>query len=127
MENTISHQADFIFVESGNVYIIEKDRRGMFRYFVAVDGMTAQLCLDSEFKTQIKNVRGEVIMQNFKETDMKVVQELLSGAEESYEKKLKILADIDNALDEGNRELFLALTEELKLLDGGTESEHGVA
>jgi hypothetical protein len=126
MNNTINYEADFRFVNSGNVYIIEKDRYGIFRHFVAVDELTVQTCLMSEYKTQIINGKGEVIVQNFKNLDLKAVQELLTEVEGIDTKKQQLLANIDKALDEGNKVLFLALTEELKQLNGGIV-ENGVA
>lgn len=126
MNNTINYEADFRFVNSGNVYIIEKDRYGIFRHFVAVDELTVQTCLMSEYKTQIINGRGEVIVQNFKNLDLKAVQEFLKEVEGVDTKKQQLLSDIDKALDEGDKVLFLALTEELKQLNGGI-AENGVA
>jgi hypothetical protein len=126
MNNTINYEADFRFVNSGNVYIIEKDRYGIFRHFVAVDELTVQTCLMSEYKTQIINGRGEVIVQNFKNLDLKAVQEFLTEVEDVDTKKQQLLANIDKALDEGDKTLFLALTEELKQLNGGIV-ENGVA
>jgi uncharacterized protein YpiB (UPF0302 family) len=125
MENTTKHEADFVFIQGGsNVYFIEKDRYNWLDIFVAVDGFTLQSFIDSEYKTTVLNTRGEVIMQNFKNVDMKVVQELLSGVEKSYEERLQLLADIDKALDEGDKEKFMRLTE---LLNGGIENERGIA
>jgi hypothetical protein len=126
MDNQIGNYADFVFIQSGNVFIIDKDRKGIFRHWVAIDELTAITCLESEYKTQIKNYKGEVIMQNFKNLDLKAVQELLTEVEGIDTKKQKLLADIDEALDKGDKVLFLALTEELKLLDGGI-ANNGVA
>jgi hypothetical protein len=126
MNDTINYEADFRFVNSGNVYIIEKDRYGIFRHFVAVDELTVQTCLMSEYKTQIINGKGEVIVQNFKNLDLKAVQEFLKEVEGVDTKKQQLLSDIDKALDEGDKTLFLALTEELKQLNGGI-AENGVA
>ena len=65
-------------------------------------------------------------MQNFKNLDLKAVQEFLTEVEDVDTKKQQLLANIDKALDEGDKTLFLALTEELKQLNGGIV-ENGVA
>lgn len=128
MENTVNYEADFVFIEGGHdLYIIHKDRYGWLDLCIAVDRGFVDSFLKSEYKTTILNSRGEIMMQNFKDVNMKVVQDLLSSAEKSYEERVELLAEIDNALDSGDKVLFLKLTEQLKQLDGGITSEHGVA
>jgi hypothetical protein len=110
---TEKYEADFVFIKNGGVYFIEKDRYGWLSLFVAVDENTVKDFLESGYKTTILNTKGEVIMQNFKGIDLKAVQELLSDIEKSYEEKLRILEEIDKALDEGDKETFMILTEKL--------------
>jgi hypothetical protein len=109
--------ADFVFIKSGNVYVIEKDRFGILFFAYAITEEDVEYFLRSNYKTKIVNMRGDVIMKNFsdkeKKYDLTNVHNLLSEVEEGYNAKQKLLEDIDNALAEGNREEFLRLTNQL--------------
>jgi hypothetical protein len=117
--------SDFVFIKaSHDVYLIDKDRYNFLFPFVAVDEVIVKDFMNTKFKVKVKNTEGEVIMKNFNEPNMKVVQDLLTDAELEYNNRLQLMADIDKALDEGNKELFMELTSKL---NGGLENECGVA
>lgn len=119
LNTELINQSDFIFVKSGNCYIIEKDSYNILYPFVALTEIDVHHFILSKYHTTIINPKGEVIMQNFeskgKQTyDLTNVHELLTEVETAYTTKEQLLADIDIALAEGNRDLFIELTNQLK-------------
>jgi uncharacterized protein YpiB (UPF0302 family) len=80
--------------------------------------------MKSPYKTIVRTTEGDIIMKNFdvggedkvekKTIDLTGVHELLSEIETTYNSKQKLLEDIDKALAEGNKELFIELTNQLK-------------
>lgn len=117
--NHILNEAEFSFIKNGNVFIIEKDRYNTLYPFVALGEFEVDMFLRSPYKTIVRDTEGEIIMANFgdigkKDYDLTGVHALLSEVEEDYNAKEKLLVDIDKALAEGNKELFLELTNQLK-------------
>lgn len=119
--NETRHEEAFSFIKTSNpnIYVIEKDRYNALFPLLFLTEADVMLFMQSGHKTVIKNERGEVIMQNFeskgKQTyDLTNVHELLTEVETAYTTKEQLLADIDIALAEGNRDLFIELTNQLK-------------
>lgn len=121
LNQDIINESDFIFIKSGNVYIIEKDRYNALYPFVALTEIDIHHFILSKYHTTIINPKGEVIMQNFESKEKKTydltnVHELLTEVETAYITKEKLLEDIDKALSEGDRVTFMLLTEQLKMV-----------
>lgn len=118
--NNILNEAEFSFIQNGNVFFVEKDKHNVLYNFVALTEIDVLMFLNSRYKTIVRNMRGEVTMKNFngdvekKTYDLTGVHQLLSEVEESYSTKEKLLEDIDKALLEGNKEEFVRLTNQLK-------------
>src|SRR5206468_5197806 len=100
--NTIK-EAEFVFIKSGNCFIIDKDSYNALYPFVALAERDIKMFLLSNYKTIVINMKGEVIMKNFggdigkKTYDLTSVKQVLSEVEESYNSKQKLLEDIDKA------------------------------
>lgn len=125
MNNIINvlNEAEFSFVQGGNdVYFVEKDSYLVLYRFIAIDKDMVDEFLKSPYKVIVRNAEGEVVMKNFevggekekKTIDLTSVHELLLEVETTYNSKQQLLENIDKALAEGNKELFIELTNQLK-------------
>jgi hypothetical protein len=123
----VLNESEFSFIKGGlDVYFIEKDRHNVLFPLIAISKDLLDEFLKSPYKTIVRDTEGEIIMKNFdvgggdtveKKTltqDLTTVHELLSEVEATYNSKQKLLEDIDKALVEGNKELFIELTNQLR-------------
>jgi hypothetical protein len=121
----VLNQSEFSFVKIGtDVYAIEKDTHFVLYPLVAITQELVDEFMKSPYKTIVRTTEGDIIMKNFdvggedkvekKTIDLTGVHELLSEIETTYNSKQKLLEDIDKALAEGNKELFIELTNQLK-------------
>lgn len=119
----VLNEAEFSFIKGGrDIYFIEKDVYLVLYPFISIDQGMIDEFIKSPYKTIIRDSRGEIIMKNFdvgggkdkKTLDLTTVHELLLEVETVYNSKQKLLEDIDKALSDGNRKLFIELTNQLK-------------
>jgi hypothetical protein len=121
----VLNQSEFSFVKGGiDVYFIEKDKYNVLFPLVAISQDLLDEFIKSPYKTIVRTTEGDIIMKNFdvggedkvekKTIDLTSVHDLLSEVETTFNSKQKLLDDIDKALAEGNKELFIELTNQLK-------------